>query len=636
MKRNLDRITLLFLILILVTACGGTSPEATTTSEPTTETQTEATAVVQEQSATEPPTETTPNPEVVIAVPTEEPGPEPTQAPGNAEGVPLDTPNDSEDNVVEFNDISFSYPVDLASGVKAETIEAPGQPQQGPGWNNPPTYDLFTFEDYIISEGFPTANIAIYPVLETASRSTFAKDQIETLQDILTNQPETPEQLPYLPLVNASMVFSTQFSYQNFASGDGIRYVTMFAQSINPITNQGLFYTFQGLTSDGQYYVSATFPVRTEMLPDEIPADTDWDALAANYDTYINEAVTTLDGLSNSDFEPDLSVLDNTVATIKVEKEETARNTDANGNLLLTIVYPVDGSETRIGETLPVAGYVDPAYGSAVTITLTAGTNTLAGATAVVDPTTGDWTAELVVPLNVQGRGNLVAATESEETAVDIYIGPSSGTVQPATGEPVVRLFRPYSGETAVAGYPVYFEGDVQNPIDNLVGIGVLIEGCTTWDAQQSFTVEGGGTWQGVVLLPADILDDTACATAYTGVYGEGDWREVQSSLPILSPDDERANRIGLENSTYQFKAGETGTVAGYAVNAPEVKVTFINQETQEVIAEGVTSTADFGLWEIKLAIPEDAPEFIAIQVELITDEASDPYTLTTGATILQ
>ncbi len=633
MKRNLICITLLFMVVLLVTACGGTSPEAQPTSAPSTEVPAEATAA----NVAELTLDATTIPEVEIAAPTEEPGPDPPQAPADAESVALDTPAaETPDILVEYNGVSFSYPPELASGVKSETVAAPDQPQQGPGWANPPTYDRFTFEEYIIPDAFPAANIAVYPVLETASRSSFAKDQIETLQDILANKPEAPEQLPYLPLVNAAMVFSAQFSYQSFASGEGIRFVTMFAQSINPITNQGLFYTFQGLTSDGRYYVAATFPVRTVALPDDVPADFDWDELAANYEPYIDDVVATLDELSNSDFEPDLALLDDTVATIKVEKEEPARNTDANDNLLLTIVYPVNGGETRIGETLPVAGYVDPANNSDVTITLTAGTNTLAEATAVVDPNSGDWTTELVVPLNFQGRGNLVATTDSEETAVGITIGASSGAVQPTAGEPVIRLFRPYSGETAVAGYPVYFEGDVQNPIDNFVGIGVLIDDCATWDAQQSFTVESGGTWQGVVLLPADILDETACATAYTGVYGEGDWHEVQSNLPILSPDDENANRIGLESSTYEFTAGETARVAGYAVNAPEVNVSFINQETQEVIAEGVATTGDFGLWEIELLVPEDAPDFITIQVELITDEADDPYILSTGATIIK
>lgn len=636
----MKKIFLSFAFLIFfttITACGGTTPEAQPTSAAATEAPVEATAVELDQPTTESPPEATKVPEVEISAPTEEPGPDPTQVPADTEGVPLDTPAaETPDILVEYNGVSFSYPPELASGVKTETVAAPDQPQQGPGWANSPTYDLFTFEEYIIPDAFPIANIAVYPVLETASRSSFAKDQIETLQDILANKPEAPEQLPYLPLVNASMVFSAQFSYQSFASGEGIRFVTMFAQAINPISNQEIFYTFQGLTSDGRYYVAATFPVRTDALPDDVPADLDWDELAANYEPYIDDVVATLDELSNSDFEPDLTVLDDTVATIKVEKEEPARNADANSNLLLTIVYPVNGGETRIGETLPVAGYVDPANNSDVTITLTAGTNTLAEATAVVDPNSGDWTTELAVPLNFQGRGNLVATTDSEETAVGIYIGASSGAVQPTAGEPVIRLFRPYSGETAVAGYPVYFEGEVQNPIDNLVGIGVLIDDCTTWDAQQSFTVESGGTWQGAILLPADILDETACATAYTGVYGEGDWYEVQSSLPILSPDDENANRIGLESSTYEFTAGETARVAGYAVNAPEVNIAFINPETQEIIAEGVATTGDFGLWEIELLVPEDAPDFITIQVELITDEDDDPYILSTGATIIK
>lgn len=43
--------------------------------------------------------------------------------------------------------------------------------------------------------------------------------------------------------------------------GGGIRYLTQFGQAAGLITNPELFYTFQGLTDDGAYYVAAVFPV---------------------------------------------------------------------------------------------------------------------------------------------------------------------------------------------------------------------------------------------------------------------------------------------------------------------------------------------------------------------------------------
>jgi hypothetical protein len=35
-----------------------------------------------------------------------------------------------------------------------------------------------------------------------------------------------------------------------------MRFITMYGQSVNTVSNQELFYTFQGMTNDQRYYVS--------------------------------------------------------------------------------------------------------------------------------------------------------------------------------------------------------------------------------------------------------------------------------------------------------------------------------------------------------------------------------------------
>ena len=64
--------------------------------------------------------------------------------------------------------------------------------------------------------------------------------------------------------------------YLDFPS-DGVRFITRYAQDVSPVTNQSVFFTFQGLTSDGQHYVSLFWPVDTSSLP-----NTDEEALEAD------------------------------------------------------------------------------------------------------------------------------------------------------------------------------------------------------------------------------------------------------------------------------------------------------------------------------------------------------------------
>ena len=260
----------------------------------------------------------------------------------------------------------------------------------------------------------------------------------------------------------------------------------------------------------------------------------------------------------------------------------------------------------------------------------------LAETMAVPDSTTGDWQTTIIVPPNVVGLGRVVASQGEQEHSAALYIR-QSNQPQPES-DPFIFFYRPVDGETAVAGYPVFFEGEVKNPIDNSVTIGVLTEDCTVWAALQTFTVGGGGKWTGSLILPNDMVDEKACAAVYTGVYGEDDWREVQKPLPVYAPDDERAMRLSLANpSPLEFIAGGTAQLSGTAVAAPEVQVTISNNETGDVISEGTAPVGDFGLWQIELPIAEDAPDVVHIQIMILDDPPLDePYFMTTGATIIR
>ena len=628
MKKTASIAGILILLLLTLSACNtAEKPPATSSAAETPQTPESVEAATAVSEPTSPPqTDTT----EATAVPAEET----TAVPE----TPAETETPTTGTAVSYNGISFSYDPALAGSVTSETIAGPEQAIDGPGWNNPPTYDNFTFEDYILgADVFPTPAISIYPAKEAASRSPEAKAQIEALQALLDTQPDPenlPDSMPALPIFNAAQVFYAQFDWLPFASGNGIRYVTMYAQDINPITNHSIFYTYQGLTSDGEYVVSAIFPVRSDALPDDIPSDFDWNAYADNYAENLAQEVALIESLADGDFTPDLAMLDAVMQSVTIEKEPAPKQTDANGDIILTILYPVNNGVTQIGDILPVAGYVAPDGAASVDVALTAGTNTLITGTAVVNTASGDWQTELSIPPNVIGRGSVVAQTDSEETSVTLFIREAYG-IPPQAGDISIRMLQPFTGETAVSGYPVYFEGTVENPINNIVSVGMLIDGCTRWAARQDFGVQGSAAWTGVILLPENISDEAACAVAYTGTYGEGEWRETQTQVAIVAPDDERAALIKVEQTSLSFPAGGVGFISGYAVGADEVEVTLIDPATGETLDVASAPVGRFGLWEIELPIPADAPDYVTISVARVIDgEVNDVYPYMTGASV--
>ena len=57
-------------------------------------------------------------------------------------------------------------------------------------------------------------------------------------------------------------------NYLDFQDGSGIRYLMSYQQEGSENTSKELFYTYQGLTTDGTYYVSFRHFERETIFPD--------------------------------------------------------------------------------------------------------------------------------------------------------------------------------------------------------------------------------------------------------------------------------------------------------------------------------------------------------------------------------
>lgn len=224
--------------------------------------------------------------------------------------------------------VSFDYrPVaEVAKGrVRPATPISPG-PGAGGAM---PAHLRFNFDDEELSDWFwpRERQLLIYPVegyqaiLDEIGGEYLTK-RISALETMITEQPETIErEIPMLPFVPAAQVFRAQKDYLTFKNGAGVRFLTMYSQGPSPVTNEAVFYTFQGLTSDGQYYVSFVYPVSSSLLPDtfeDTPAAEDFDAFMEGYDSYLDETSQSLNQATGSEFTPDLTTLDELVQTLQV------------------------------------------------------------------------------------------------------------------------------------------------------------------------------------------------------------------------------------------------------------------------------------------------------------------------------
>jgi hypothetical protein len=210
----------------------------------------------------------------------------------------------------------------LASGFRQKLIDAQPQDENTPYWEILPEYIQIDLENYVQGDTFHEARVYIYPVSGLELNNKTAAEQVSQLRTILEQRPlleqylsDTGSMLPFLPLFNARQMIQSQMEYWAFESGMGVRYLTQFSQAEVAVNNHELIYTFQGLSNDGDFYIAAILPVSHPDLP------TDGSALPnGDWEMYLNQMEQQIDTYAASSFQPDLSVLDQLIASLKIEQ----------------------------------------------------------------------------------------------------------------------------------------------------------------------------------------------------------------------------------------------------------------------------------------------------------------------------
>jgi hypothetical protein len=216
----------------------------------------------------------------------------------------------------------------LAKAVHGEMRPAlPLPPEPEPGFGAEPANVRFRFdddklEDFVTSAG---RQVVIYPA--PPFRELFVKagqgkgNPVDLLRALLKKGTATVKgEIPILPPADAAQVFKARVKLLPFHGGKGLAFVTAYAQDTVPVANDALFYTFQGLTGDGRYWVAVYYPLTASALPKTVrdsPEAKDFKAFDAHFQTYLKKTVHALED-PKTVYTPDLGKLDALVRSIEI------------------------------------------------------------------------------------------------------------------------------------------------------------------------------------------------------------------------------------------------------------------------------------------------------------------------------
>jgi heat shock protein HslJ len=222
-------------------------------------------------------------------------------------------------NTVSFNGFGFSFNPTLATNVNISQVEGTGPGEMDV--DAPHTEFVLYSGDEMMNPDFdPSVLIRVYRTSDFTGLDT-VQGQFQALQTLLAQRGDLAPymavaedgggtELPYLPLANAGQVLRARAQYVDLGSVQGVSYLTVFRQDVSPFTAGDFVYTFQGLSTDGLYYVSAIFRVATDLFPAEIATDFDYDAFSADYINYLTQSATQLGQASPTSFSPSLVDVD--------------------------------------------------------------------------------------------------------------------------------------------------------------------------------------------------------------------------------------------------------------------------------------------------------------------------------------
>jgi hypothetical protein len=229
-------------------------------------------------------------------------------------------------HTVIFDGAGFQFSTALGDGVNIQPIAGDPVEQAGPGFSDAAKtqFTLYRFGEPMDSL-FDTGGVRLYRMAELA-RYDFLQAQVERLQTLLAERPDlTPfeaginspsgQGLPYVPVLTHGQVLAARAQYVETSVAQGISYIAAHKAALEPFSPVDFAYIFQGISTDGQYYIAVTFPLTTGLFPESLE-NFDFEAFQAEWPEYLAASIATLNTAAPDAFTPPLDAVDALIQSI--------------------------------------------------------------------------------------------------------------------------------------------------------------------------------------------------------------------------------------------------------------------------------------------------------------------------------
>lgn len=167
----------------------------------------------------------------------------------------------------------------------------------------------FLFSDYQNFAGSIPPQVTFYKI-DDMGRTAFdlldismaASDMMDNLNSGYADLSEIYQDTPFMPYQTEERRIFAMPERLDFTGGSGVRTLAGFQDTIS--ANAGgsnIYYSFQGISNDGTYYISAVFPIQSQSLQGQMAGNVDWNTVTGD------------------DFIPSLTELDYYVRSIVIE-----------------------------------------------------------------------------------------------------------------------------------------------------------------------------------------------------------------------------------------------------------------------------------------------------------------------------
>ena len=252
----------------------------------------------------------------------------PTRTPNPTAAPPEPTiPPPTDIGELRYGGVSLFYDHSLIRTIRPQTTAARagllGTPPDGPVeyFYDVPDFILLELEPQQDTPTTQPARLLIQPIRDEGGQwwGNYPAPVQGALAELEMQLDEQPAASP-LPLFDA---VRPQFRYVEFGNGRGLRQVGLISAGpgLLTITNDELFYLYEGVTADGRYWVQFQYPLTVDGLPS-------WASLeyadpatlygAQDQASYFQAGMETLAALHPSAFTPDLRQLDLMMQTLFV------------------------------------------------------------------------------------------------------------------------------------------------------------------------------------------------------------------------------------------------------------------------------------------------------------------------------